>query len=261
MLISIVCLHTQTKEHTVLRRSNAGIKMVSITTDTMDEIKKQSKEYLLGGYFRLTDRIAGVYPPQIHTVVSYSPSNHDANSVLVSVAKRYGVTTYLGLPKPQMDAKVSYVADTSCAHMLSAFTSRVLATWNQRFGSSTAFSGVYQTLETAAFSNSTIWSNNLKIYALQNMIVQYRLPKSKERVIISPSASLRAQSLSAVTKSYAQIVQTGKGARIILMPQDGVGTGKVGLSRVREFYAAAKKAGAHEFWANFANCIRETIRD
>lgn len=183
-------------------------------------------------------------------VVSYSQSNRDADLLLVNTAKRYGMTTYLGLPKPQMDPHVKYVADTSYHHTLGAFTSRVLATWNQRFGKSSAFSGAYQTLETAAFSNAGIWENNLKTYAMQNRIVQYRLPKQKERVIISPYASLSSQSLTAVTSSYRKIVQTGGGTRIILMPQDGVGTGRVGLKRVQSFYAAAKKAGAAEFWAN-----------
>ena len=183
-------------------------------------------------------------------VVAYSPTKSDGNTILISNAARYGMKVYLGLPKPQPNPKVTYVADTSYTHTLGSFATRVLATWNQRFGSANAFAGVYQTLETPTFSNKSIWQPNLTVYTILNKVTQYRLPKAKERVLISPYADFKLQPTSTILSSYREIVKTGGGAHIILMPQDGVGTGRVGISRVDTLYSQAKKAGAAEFWAN-----------
>lgn len=185
-------------------------------------------------------------------VVARSSSKIDANLMMVSNAATYGMKVYLGLPKPQVDPKITYRADSSYHHTLGAFATRMLATWNERFGSSNAFAGVYQTLETPVFSNESIWSTNLKVYSVLNQVTTYQLSKSKERVLISPYANLKtSQPLKAVGPAYRKIVQTGNGATIILAPQDGVGTGGVGLSLVDSFYSEARRgSGAHEFWAN-----------
>ena len=183
-------------------------------------------------------------------VVSYSASKTDGNLVMVSNASRYGMKVYLGLPKPQGDPKVPYRADSSYHHTLGSFATRMLSTWNERYGNVNAFAGVYQTLETPVFSNQSIWAPNLKVYSILNAVTTYQLPKAKERVLISPYANLNAQPSSRIQPSYSAIVKTANGARIILAPQDGVGTGAVGMNRVETFYAQSKKAGAPEFWAN-----------
>lgn len=108
----------------------------------------------------------------------------------------------------------------------------MLSTWNERYGNVNAFAGVYQTLETPVFSNQSIWAPNLKVYSILNAVTTYQLPKAKERVLISPYANLKAQPSSRIQPSYSAIVKTANGARIILAPQDGVGTGAVGMNRV-----------------------------
>lgn len=183
-------------------------------------------------------------------VVAYSKSPYDANEMLVNTAQMYGMKAYLGTPKPQRDPKVGYVADISYLHTLGSFTTRVFVSWNQRYADNPAFSGAYQTLETSAYGNRNIWNPNLRVYAMQNQILTWHLPTAKERMVISPYVDLNFQTTAMVTSSFRDIVNTANGARVILMPQDGVGTGRVGLSRVSSMYAAAKQAGAKEFWAN-----------
>lgn len=191
-------------------------------------------------------------------VIAYSRTRVDYNTIMVTNAETFGMKAYLGLPMPGPDKKITYVADVSYMHTLLSFTTRLLATWDQRFGTSPGFGGVYQSREMAVFGSRDAWKNTLDLYSAQNQIVQYQLKKDKENVIVSPYASLDQQPLSRVAPSYKEIVDTRKGmaeisyssVELILAPQDGVGTGKVGLDRVDSYLREAKKAGADQFWVN-----------
>ncbi|GAA1731323.1 hypothetical protein GCM10009809_28530 [Isoptericola hypogeus] len=165
-------------------------------------------------------------------VVSYGGSV-DADTLLVADAARFGMSVYLGMPRPRPDPGVGFVADASYTQTLGGFTSRVLADWDRKFGRLDAFAGAYQTVETAVFTNADVWRPNLKVYELQNRIVGFRLPKAKQRVVVSPYADLRRGALpvSAVRPSFQQIADTAAGVRMILAPQDGGGTGRVGAFR------------------------------
>jgi hypothetical protein len=216
-------------------------------------------------------------------VVSYNASAVDADTVLVSDAARFGMKVYLGMPRPRPDPAVPYVADTSYTQTLGAFTTRVLADWDAKFGDLDAFAGAYQTIETGVFTNAAVWEPNLRLYELQNRIVGFRLPEAKRRVVVSPYADLRrgVVPVSAIRPALQLVADTAdaaEGVTLILAPQDGAGTGRVGLFRPEEagepvrpdlrgvvgettygeayagstatLYAEARKVEGAELWAN-----------
>jgi len=165
-------------------------------------------------------------------VVARTASTEDADELLVADAERFGMAVYLGLPKPAPDPAVPYVADDSYTQTLGGFTSRVLAGWNARYGHRAAFAGVYQSLETAVFTDEASWAPNLRVYELQHRIVGFRLPRDKQRVVVSPYADLRRDGgvpVAAVRPALQRIADTAAGVRMVLAPQDGGGTGRVGV--------------------------------
>ncbi|MEL7976627.1 DUF4434 domain-containing protein [Isoptericola sp. F-RaC21] len=164
-------------------------------------------------------------------VVAYSASTTDADAVLLADAERFGMSVYLGLPKPAPDPATPYVADDSYTQTLGGFTSRVLADRSARYGRQKAFAGVYQSLETGVFTDEATWAPNLRVYEMQHRIVGFRLPRDKQRVLVSPYADLRrgATPVAAVRPALQRIADTAAGTRMILAPQDGGGTGRVGV--------------------------------
>ncbi|MEU2202191.1 DUF4434 domain-containing protein [Isoptericola sp. NPDC019482] len=165
-------------------------------------------------------------------VVAHAASQADADALLVADAERFGMTVFLGLPKPAPDPATPYVADDSYTQTLGGFTSRVLAGWDARYGSRDAFAGVYQSLETAVFTDEASWAPNLRVYELQHRIVGFRLPRDKQRVVVSPYADLRRDGgtpVAAVRPALQRIADTAGGVRMVLAPQDGGGTGRVGV--------------------------------
>ena len=165
-------------------------------------------------------------------VVAHAASATDADSLLVADAERFGMSVFLGLPKPAPDPEAPYVADDSYTQTLGGFTSRVLAGWDARYGTRDAFAGVYQSLETAVFTDEASWAPNLRVYELQHRIVGFRLPRDKQRVVVSPYADLRRDGgvrVAAVRPALQRIADTAAGVRMVLAPQDGGGTGRVGV--------------------------------
>ncbi|HWV77627.1 MAG TPA: DUF4434 domain-containing protein [Isoptericola sp.] len=180
-----------------------------------------------GGYSDC-DSPSGTYD----LVVAHAASTTDADALLVADAERFGMAVYLGLPKPAPDPATPYVADDSYTQTLGGFTSRVLAGWAARYGERDAFAGVYQSLETAVFTDEASWAPNLRVYELQHRIVGFRLPRDKQRVVVSPYADLRRAGgvpVAAVRPALQRIADTAAGVRLVLAPQDGGGTGRVGV--------------------------------
>ena len=156
-------------------------------------------------------------------VVSSSKSGKDANTTLIKEAELYGMKVYLGLPKTQ-DHQSGY------SHTFGSFTTRVLKSWQQLYGNSSAFAGVYQTEEIWLGKNES--KNSLKLYDIQHKIVTYQLGSDKRNILVSPYASLyrsQGHTLADIATATKRIVSTANGANMIIAPQDGAGTGRVGL--------------------------------
>ncbi|MFE6971161.1 hypothetical protein [Isoptericola sp. NPDC057653] len=164
-------------------------------------------------------------------VVAFDDSAADRDVLLVTDAALFGMSVYLGLPRPAPDPEVPYRADDSFTQTLGAFTSRMLADWDAKVGRSPGFAGAYQTLETAVFTDAATWAPNLRVYELQHRVVGYRLPQDKQRVVVSPYADLRrgAVPVAAVRPALQRIADTRAGVTMVLAPQDGGGTGRVGV--------------------------------
>jgi hypothetical protein len=156
-------------------------------------------------------------------IVSSSKSGKDANTTLIKEAELYNMQVYLGMPKTDNH-------QTSYSHTFGSFTTRVLKSWQQQYGNSKAFAGVYQTEEIWLGKNPS--TGSLKLYDIQHKIVTYQLASNKRTILVSPYASLyrsQGHTLPDIAAATKRIVATANGATMILAPQDGAGTGRVGL--------------------------------
>ncbi|MEO7905046.1 MAG: DUF4434 domain-containing protein [Candidatus Saccharimonadales bacterium] len=165
-------------------------------------------------------------------VVSSSKSTSDANTNLINSARQYGMKVYLGLPKVAMENDASKGPRIDYSHTFGSFSTRVLKSWQQLYGKNPAFAGVYQTQETVV--SSKVGKRVLDLYALQHKVIAWQLQKDKRVVIISPYARMLKTSgttLASITDASKRMGQTAKSAGVtpIIMPQDGAGTGHVGL--------------------------------
>lgn len=156
-------------------------------------------------------------------VVTHSKSATDANTLMVNEAANYGMQVYLGLPKVHNH-------DNSFSHTFGSFTTRVVKSWSQLYGGKSSFAGVYQTDE--VYLGHKLSKNTLKLYNIQHQIVGWHMKSSKQVVLVSPYTSLLksgGNSLAAVTSAAKQVAATKHKVKMIMLPQDGAGTGRVGL--------------------------------
>lgn len=191
---------------------------------------------------------------QYDLVVSYNQNaRSDGNDNMIVNAKKLGITVYLGLPNPNTDTKTPYVASGNDGdrHTLGSFTTRVLRSWSQRYGNNSAFNGVYLTLESMIGGKPHIWGNNYRVYGVQSQIVGWNLPGSKRNIIVSPYTNGNLNGAAASMRTMVNAARQGSGTRVTMMPQDGVGTGRLGnLSKAKTLYSEAQKSGSNRVWAN-----------
>lgn len=189
-------------------------------------------------------------------VVAYNPSaKEDADYNMVANAEALGMQVYLGLPWSKADSKAPYLADGDkyYQHTYGAFATRFGLTWQQRYGKSKAFAGVYATQEMVIGGKASVWQPSLNIYKIQSQVMSYTLGSSKRTLLVSPYASVKQHPLSGAAASLRNIVKhakAGANVRVIIAPQDGVGTGQVPISQTTTLFKAAKQAGAWRTWAN-----------
>lgn len=180
-------------------------------------------------------------------VVSSSRAGNDANTNLINSAQAYGMKVYLGMPKVAMSADASQGPRVDYSHTFGAFTTRVLKSWQQLYGNSRAFAGVYQTQETVI--SGKVGKKVLDLYTIQHNVVSYQLQKDKRTVIISPYARMLRSSgttIASITDAARRMGKTASDAGVtaIIMPQDGAGTGHVGLYDPFERNSAIRSEGA-----------------
>ncbi|QFY06640.1 hypothetical protein GBF35_08025 [Nonomuraea phyllanthi] len=148
---------------------------------------------------------------------------------LMAEAAAYGMRVFPGLPAaPQLEGK-PWEPDTAHLPALNAFTARVLADYRERFGTSAAFGGVYQSFELAMRSR-VAKDPIIDLYAAQHEVVAATLPGRK--ILVSPYIDARRGRgfpPAQAAEGLADIAATRAGAPMAVAVQDGRGTGKVPL--------------------------------
>ncbi|MEV4110982.1 DUF4434 domain-containing protein [Nonomuraea sp. NPDC049695] len=159
---------------------------------------------------------------------------------LMTEAAAYGMTVFPGLPAAPQLAGKPWEPDSAHTAALTAFTTRVLADYRERFGRSAAFGGVYQSFELAMRTRAA-QDPIIALYAAQHAAVAATLPGKK--ILVSPyidARRARGFPPGQVAEGFAAIAATRAGAPMAVAVQDGRGTGKVPVYGVHE--AEAKVA-------------------
>lgn len=155
------------------------------------------------------------------------PEASKTSNLLRSASAR-GVNVFLGMPAPiqRTDAQ-PWLPDVSYLPTLGKFTQRWLSNVNSYSG---APSGFYHHTEMPLKASSG-WDSVLSVYRTQNEALAAVQPGKP--ALVSPYIDARRSStsgtpLSQVGKAALNIINTSSGVPMIIAPQDGQGTGKVG---------------------------------
>ena len=151
----------------------------------------------------------------------------DSLGTLLAEAEVMGMEVYVGLasatPNPSYGWEVWSEAEDLCLELVD----RVAADYGARHGSRSSFAGVYQSMELPV-ADPTV-SSVLDWYAASNARVRQRLPG--KAILVSPYMDLRlgngnGVTLDSLAEGFKDIARTDMD---IIAPQDGRGTGKIGL--------------------------------
>lgn len=156
-------------------------------------------------------------------IVMTAHSGVDKAASVTSQAGALGMKHYIGMPAPDMQADTAWLPDTSYLATLKDFTGRfAMAT-----GSPSGLGGFYQHRE-MPLSDYPDWDGMYSLYSMQNAAIAAK--STTKVVMISPYIDARKASNQTVAKAKAaaaKLAGTRSGlSRLILAPQDGMGTGK-----------------------------------
>ncbi|MDR8409689.1 hypothetical protein MTP10_13165 [Nonomuraea sp. 3-1Str] len=146
---------------------------------------------------------------------------------LLEEAAAYGMRVFPGLPAAPQDPAKPWQPDAALTGALNAFTERVLSGYRQRFGTSPALAGVYQSFELAMRDRGPR-DPVLALYRAQHAVVASVLPG--RTIAVSPywdARRSRGFPPSAVGAGFADIAATRAGLPMVIAIQDGRGVGKV----------------------------------
>ncbi|RJL32005.1 DUF4434 domain-containing protein [Bailinhaonella thermotolerans] len=157
-------------------------------------------------------------------------SVRDYMGELLDEADRYGMKVYPALPMGPRDPRDRSRADPEHIPALETLTRRTLQDYQRRYARHPALAGVYQGFEIQLKR----WKRaedvtTLQVYAAQHRLVRQELPG--RRILVSPYLDGRKKVGFGATPDEAAagfraVAETGAD---IIAPQDGHGTGKVGL--------------------------------
>jgi hypothetical protein len=146
---------------------------------------------------------------------------------LLAEAAAYGMRVFPGLPVPPRDAAKPWLPDLSHLPALNELTARILADYRQRYATSAALGGVYQSFELAMRDRADD-DAIIALYAAQHEVVAATMPGTK--IMVSPfwdARRGRGFPVEQVGKGFADIAGTRAGAPMAIAVQDGRGVGKV----------------------------------
>ncbi len=146
---------------------------------------------------------------------------------LLAEAAAYGMRIFPGLPVPPRDPGKPWLPDLAHLPALNELTARVLADYRQRYATSAALGGVYQSFELAMRDRADD-DAIIALYAAQHEVVAAAMPGTK--IMVSPfwdARRGRGFPVEQVGKGFADIAGTRAGAPMAIAIQDGRGVGKV----------------------------------
>ncbi|GGO12480.1 hypothetical protein GCM10010116_25070 [Microbispora rosea subsp. aerata] len=163
-------------------------------------------------------------------LILVSSGVRDSLSELLDLGDRFGIKVFPALPLAPRDPEESTRADPRHIGTLTTLTRRILQDYGDRFNGRDSLGGVYQPFELQLRD----WPDpskvdTLQVYAEQHLIVEQELPDKP--ILVSPYIDSRRRvkytsTPAQVAKGFKELARTGVE---IIAPQDGRGTGKVGL--------------------------------
>lgn len=216
---------------------------------------------------------SGCDAPSFDVVVSLDApdASKDRTALMLDAAAARGMGVFMGMPAPVMQTSGStWLPDSSYSDVLTGFTDRFLRN-TSGYTSNSALRGFYHHLE-MPLSTSDSWSPVLDVYRMQNASVAANRPGLA--TLVSPYMDARKNSKSAtkldqVGTAAQKIAATSNGVHMIVAPQDGQGTGKVGAfsadmrgEQVDAPSAAVAGAGSYQerYYGSTGDYMREVSK-
>ena len=175
---------------------------------------------------------AGCTGAEYNAIVTLDASTASASKtgLLIQGTANRGMRMFAGMPAPVAQTGANtWLPDTSYLGVLDQFTRIWLANLASYPGAP-ALAGVYHHTE-MALSTSPSWDPVLATYRIQNAAVAAVRPDLA--TLVSPYIDARRSAaartpLASVRAAVARLADTAAGTSMIIAPQDGQGTGKVG---------------------------------
>lgn len=171
--------------------------------------------------------------PRNYHIILIAAAAEDSLTRLLDLADRFHMRVFPALPLAPRDPIQPTRADPDHIGTLTTLTRRILQDYGVRLRDRDSLGGVYQPFELQMremrFDGGDDDHPTLKVYAGQHEIVEQELPGKP--ILVSPYLDARKKvSFGATPRQVAEgfkaLARTGVG---IIAPQDGRGTGKVGL--------------------------------
>ncbi|MGI5269469.1 DUF4434 domain-containing protein [Nonomuraea sp. CA-218870] len=146
---------------------------------------------------------------------------------MMAEAAAQGMRVFPGLPVPPKDEAKPWLPGLDHLPALNAFTARVVADYRQRYGSSPALGGLYQSFELAMRDRADD-DPIIDLYAAQHEVVARAWPGMT--IMVSPfwdARRGRGFPPERAERGFDQIAATRAGAPMVIAVQDGRGVGKV----------------------------------
>jgi len=155
----------------------------------------------------------------------------DSVTELLQTATQMGMEVYLGMPKALPNPTHPWEVWQEPKPLFLAFSKRIFLDYKSRHGNQSSFAGLYQSFETPVQDSPQYppIPSVLSLYKEQHNLVRATLPAKK--ILVSPYWDARkkdpnGQQSYSIKGGFKKIAQTNVD---IIAPQDGRGTGKVGL--------------------------------
>jgi len=171
------------------------------------------------------------YAGGLYDLILIAGDVRDSVAELLQNATQMGMEVYPGMPKALPDPAHSWEVWQDAKPLFLAFVDRVFKDYQRRHARQRSFVGLYQSFETPLQGSVQYYPvpSVMKLYREQHALVRRRLPGKK--ILVSPYWDARkgnpnGQQSYSIKLGFKEVARTNVD---IIAPQDGRGTGKVGL--------------------------------